>query len=77
MRNYFSEYRNIYTRYTITRVVILISIQISIKKGVYDKLKALKAPGDSFSDVIERLFKGQSNLHSIIECHGILRDHNE
>ncbi|MBN2152773.1 MAG: antitoxin VapB family protein [Candidatus Lokiarchaeota archaeon] len=53
------------------------SVQISIKKDLQDRLKAIKGDDESYSDVIERLLEGQGNLQEFIKCHGIARGDNE
>jgi len=52
-------------------VLILTSIQISIRKDLYDKLKKMKKPNQSFSDIIEEQISGPSNLQDVIACYGI------
>jgi predicted CopG family antitoxin len=53
------------------------SVQISIKKGLQEKLKALKKSGESYSDIIERLLNGQGNLPEVIKCYGVARGEHE
>jgi predicted CopG family antitoxin len=57
--------------------MIMTSIQISIRRDIYDKLKSLKGSGESFSDAIERLMNGQGNLQEVIKCYGIARGEHE
>ncbi len=54
-------------------VVIVTSVQISLRKDIYEKLKALKQEDESFSDIIDRLLNGQGNLQEVIKCYGIAR----
>ncbi|NMC08453.1 MAG: hypothetical protein GYA24_24810 [Candidatus Lokiarchaeota archaeon] len=54
-------------------VVIVTSVQISIRKDIYEKLKALKKEDESFSDIIDRILNGQGNLQEVIKCYGIAR----
>jgi predicted CopG family antitoxin len=63
--------------YIINVVMIMTSIQISIKKEIYEKLKALKKNDESYSEIIERLMNGQGNLQDVIKCYGIARGENE
>ncbi|MEX2681946.1 MAG: antitoxin VapB family protein [Candidatus Sigynarchaeota archaeon] len=56
---------------------MMTSIQISIKKQLQERLKALKGEDESYSDVIERLLDGQGNLQEFIKCHGIAKGENE
>lgn len=57
--------------------MMMTSIQISIKKEIYEKLKAIKKSDESYSDIIERLMNGQGNLQDVIKCYGIARGENE
>lgn len=38
---------------------------ITIREDVYDKLKALKRPGESFSEELERLADSRDNLEEL------------
>jgi predicted CopG family antitoxin len=58
-------------------VVIVTSVQISIRKDIYDKLKALKKEDESFSDIIDRMLNGQGNLQDVIKCYGIARGEDD
>jgi predicted CopG family antitoxin len=53
------------------------STQISIRNEVYEKLKKKKRPNESFSDIIERLLSGSSNIPAFMECYGIAHDPEE
>ena len=37
----------------------------------------LKKPEESFSDIIEKLINGTSNVQEVIACYGISRSENE
>lgn len=46
-----------------TRIVCMASKNISIRKDIYEKLRAEKKPDESFSDVINRLLRsGEPSL---------------
>lgn len=53
------------------------SIQISVKKSVYDTLKRAKLEDESFSDVIERLLSEKSNRDAFLNLYGIAHDEND
>ncbi len=44
---------------------------ITISDDVYEKLKALKKPGESFSDVLRRILEGRER--PLTEFYGVLR----
>ena len=57
--------------------MIMTSVQISIRKDIYEKLKSLKERDESFSDIIDRLMNGKGNLQEVIKCYGIARGEHE
>lgn len=50
------------------------SKNISVRDDVYRALKAAKGDDESFSDVIERLLKGEEGEHSLYGMIGMLDD---
>ncbi len=58
-------------------MIIVTSVQISIRKELQERLKAIKDSTESYSDIIERLLDGQGNLQEFIKCYGIARGENE
>ncbi len=66
----------------------MVSKNISIRKVLYDRLELHKKPGESFSDVIERLLDKQKDERDIMKCFGLwsnipenliaeMREHNK
>ncbi len=53
------------------------SLQISIRRDLYNKLKQLKHANESFSDVIERLLPPESNIPQVLACYGIAAKNND
>ena len=52
------------------------SLQISIRRDLYNKLKKLKGVKESFSDVIERLLPEESNLSAVLACYGVAENND-
>ncbi len=50
------------------------SVQISVRKDVYEKLKKAKRPDESFSDVIERFLGNESNVQAFLDLYGIAKN---
>jgi predicted CopG family antitoxin len=55
----------------------MVSLQISIRRDLYDKLKQLKGSDESFSDVIDRLLKSDTNVAGVLACYGAAGDNND
>ncbi len=69
--------KRIYIQYIFNRYDNMTSVQISVRKDVYEKLKKAKRPDESFSDTIERILGGKSNIQAFINLYGIAHHPDE
>ncbi len=55
----------------------MVSHQISLRDEVYQRLKAERRPGESFSDAVDRLLASRGNFQDVIDLFGVAADEEE